>query len=64
MKKTYQQPCTDDGQVELLQMIAASVTPQNLGEHGGNEIGDDTDASRKNYNVWDAEEDAFLEEEY
>ena len=43
--------------VKLQKMIALSnPTPDNLGQRGGNEVGDNIDASRK-YSLWDDDDE-------
>lgn len=67
MKKTYLMPETSVQEIELQSVIANSTpTPDQLGNSGGNELGDPTDASRRDLNgrrrsVWD--DDQELEEE-
>ena len=56
MKKTYIQPVCNMTYVKLQKMIAASPTPENLGQRGGNEVGDNYDASRR-YSLWDDDEE-------
>ena len=66
-KQVYIQPMCDMTQLELQTVIADSIpTPDQLGNSGGNELGDPTDASRRDFNsrrrsVWD--DDQELEEE-
>lgn len=57
MKKTYIQPVCKMTYVKLQKMIALSnPTPDNLGQRGGNEVGDNIDASRK-YSLWDDDDE-------
>ncbi len=57
MKKTYIQPACEMTHVETQQMIAESITPNQLGGKGGNEIGDDVDASRFGPSSWGDDEE-------
>lgn len=57
MKKTYIQPVCNMTYVELQKMIASTTptTPDNIGQRGGNSLGDSYDASRGSF--WDDDDE-------